>query len=243
MLKGARWGALHIWLVCSWRLFLEILHWQIQSVLKRLFMELGMPWHLGIWMRQRTLVLLCCYSELGPSNWWKMDGLKCFRSVIYTQYTVMKVLIPLWQSRLFVSAFKNDPNKHSKYFSFLAIKSTRERLGKAGGHGLKKPKFTGLRRRDANTEPLVHNSNALYQFRHLGLPCDFSLSYKNITTCFVNKNIEHLYFWTFWSCLNNWLMLPCIIKLYRIAIFLSFYWLCSLSLCYVFVDVWTLCTT
>lgn len=96
-----------------------------------------------------------------------------------------------------MSAFKNYPNKHFKYFSFLAIKSTRERLGKAGGHGLKKPKFTGLRRRDANTGPPVLNSNALYQFRHLGHPCDFSLSYKNITTCFVFLNIEHLYFWTF----------------------------------------------
>lgn len=83
MLKGARCGAVHIWIVCSWRLFLwlflEIPHRQTQNMLKGVFMELGMPCHLLRWMRQRALVplwLVCCFDELGPGNWWKWTDLK-----------------------------------------------------------------------------------------------------------------------------------------------------------------------
>lgn len=59
-----------------------------QNMLKGLFMDMGMPWELGIWQRQRTPSLLCSvcgYNELDPSNIWNMDELKYFHSDIYMQ--------------------------------------------------------------------------------------------------------------------------------------------------------------
>lgn len=60
---------------------------QTQNILKGLFMDLGMPWDLGIWLRPRTPSLLCLgcrYNELDASKWWKMNILKCFHSTTYS---------------------------------------------------------------------------------------------------------------------------------------------------------------
>ncbi len=90
LLKYARWGALCVWSLSSWTVSVAIFGksdlGQTQKKLKGLFMDLGRPWDLGIWLWQRTpapLCLVCCNNKLDPGNWWKINGLKCFGSNKY----------------------------------------------------------------------------------------------------------------------------------------------------------------